>query len=244
MNPGTILTRFHDGGSALVLRWWAFALVAAAFVPDRCGRAGGAGSAHARDAVVVALGSGPGSSRSSGSSDGRSWSPSWLADTWTRRRPPSSATHRDRVRSIHRLLGVGIGEHLGYLLTGLWSAALGLAILVSPAAAVPTWLASGVRRRPGPGRRVARIRRSERGPWMAGRRETRADRLCRLVGLARRPGDPRDPVDRSARSDRRQVLRRGAEHPGVDVVGHHEAHRIRTSAVRPGAIRSRQKYET
>ena len=31
--PGQILARFHDGGTALLLRWWAFALVALAFVP-------------------------------------------------------------------------------------------------------------------------------------------------------------------------------------------------------------------
>ena len=43
--------------------------------------------------------------------------------------------------SVHRLLGVGIGEHLGYLLTGLWSLALSAALAVTAAPVVPAWLA-------------------------------------------------------------------------------------------------------
>ena len=40
--------------------------------------------------------------------------------------------------TLHRLLGVGIGEHLGYLLTGLWTLLVAASILSSPV--LPGWL--------------------------------------------------------------------------------------------------------
>ena len=40
--------------------------------------------------------------------------------------------------TLHRLLGVGIGEHLGYLLTGLWTLLASASILST--AVLPTWL--------------------------------------------------------------------------------------------------------
>ena len=40
--------------------------------------------------------------------------------------------------TLHRLLGVGIGEHLGYLLTGLWTLLVAGSILST--AVLPGWL--------------------------------------------------------------------------------------------------------
>jgi hypothetical protein len=40
--------------------------------------------------------------------------------------------------TLHRLLGVGIGEHLGYLLTGLWTLLVAASILST--AVLPSWL--------------------------------------------------------------------------------------------------------
>jgi hypothetical protein len=40
--------------------------------------------------------------------------------------------------TLHRLLGVGIGEHLGYLLTGIWT--LLVAASVASTAVLPGWL--------------------------------------------------------------------------------------------------------
>ena len=40
--------------------------------------------------------------------------------------------------TLHRLLGVGIGEHLGYLLTGLWTLLVAASILST--AVLPGWL--------------------------------------------------------------------------------------------------------
>ena len=40
--------------------------------------------------------------------------------------------------TLHRLLGVGIGEHLGYLFTGLWTLLIAASILST--AVLPAWL--------------------------------------------------------------------------------------------------------
>jgi hypothetical protein len=40
--------------------------------------------------------------------------------------------------TLHRLLGVGIGEHLGYLFTGLWTLLVAASILSTPV--LPGWL--------------------------------------------------------------------------------------------------------
>ena len=39
---------------------------------------------------------------------------------------------------MHRLLGVGIGEHLGYLLTGIWTLLVAASVLST--ALLPGWL--------------------------------------------------------------------------------------------------------
>ena len=40
--------------------------------------------------------------------------------------------------AAHRFLGVAVGEHLGYLLTGAWTMAVGVGLVASPAH--PDWL--------------------------------------------------------------------------------------------------------
>jgi hypothetical protein len=42
-------------------------------------------------------------------------------------------------RALHQYLGVGVGEHLGYLLTGLWSLLVGIAV-IGDGTALPVWL--------------------------------------------------------------------------------------------------------
>lgn len=44
-------------------------------------------------------------------------------------------------QSFNRYLGVAVGEHLGYLLTGSWSVLVGVAMMFSPA--TPVWLGIG-----------------------------------------------------------------------------------------------------
>ena len=141
-DPGIILARFHDGGTALLLRWWAFALVALAFVPIGAVVPEVLAPRTTVTVIVVAFGIAAGLVQVIGLIR---WP--FLVPELARRYVDPAATTQQRetieivFSSIHRLLGIGIGEHLGYLLTGLWSAGLGLAILVTPAAVVPTWLA-------------------------------------------------------------------------------------------------------
>ena len=56
--------------------------------------------------------------------------------------PASSEATREATRvafeSFHRYLGIGIGECLGYLLTGAWTTLVGVAMLQS--SAFPPWL--------------------------------------------------------------------------------------------------------
>ena len=40
--------------------------------------------------------------------------------------------------TLHRLLGVGVGEHLGYLLTGLWTLTVAASIVATPV--IPAWM--------------------------------------------------------------------------------------------------------
>ena len=41
-------------------------------------------------------------------------------------------------RALHQYLGVGVGEHLGYLFTGIWSVLIGIGVIQRTA--LPTWL--------------------------------------------------------------------------------------------------------
>jgi hypothetical protein len=55
--------------------------------------------------------------------------------------PEGDATRRTvevMFATLHRLLGVGIGEHLGYLFTGLWTIVVSASILTTPL--LPGWL--------------------------------------------------------------------------------------------------------
>jgi len=140
--PGDILTRFNAGGTALLLRWWAFALVALAFVPFGVVVPQVITRGSEFTAVAAALGVAAGLVQVIGLIR---WP--FLVPELARRYvdPASTAQQRDTIEllfaSFHRLLGVGIGEHLGYLLTGLWSVALSAGILTTTADAVPAWLA-------------------------------------------------------------------------------------------------------
>ena len=128
---GEILERFRRGGSRLVLLWWGFAMTAVLFAPL---------------AVLVAA-----------SLDGASPVLLDLSVTvgvlaaavqflglirWAFVVPylaraddveAISDARKDAIdivfQSLNRYLGVAVGEHLGYLLTGTWSVLVGIAVL-------------------------------------------------------------------------------------------------------------------
>jgi hypothetical protein len=133
-----VLAKFRAGGTPLVLLWWAFALTALLMVP-----------------LVVLL--------SSAINDA---DPTLVATTigvlaavvqllglirWpllvpylarTAADPDASPARREAVdivfQSFNRYLGVAVGEHLGYLLTGGWTTLAGIAL--TQTAAVPSWI--------------------------------------------------------------------------------------------------------
>ena len=53
--------------------------------------------------------------------------------------PEEREVHAAVVRAMHQYLGVGVGEHLGYLFTGIWSLLIGIAVIVD-GTALPVWM--------------------------------------------------------------------------------------------------------
>ncbi len=139
--PDEILRRFAAGGSGLILRWQALLLTALAMlalvglVPVVLEPPAALATASIVIGVAAALAQALGLAR-------------WpfavpeLARRYVAADGPGAAATRESVEVVfavmHRLLGVGIGEHLGYLLTGLWT--LLVAASVVSTAALPEWL--------------------------------------------------------------------------------------------------------
>src|SRR5215212_5169659 len=119
---GEILRRFQAGGTVLKLTWHGFFLTAVAFVPM-------ATTFGVLAAAVQFLGL-------------IRWPylVPYLARTFLD--PSSSEATRDAVavvfQAFHRYAGVAIGEHLGYLFTGLWTLLVGVAMTQGDV--FPTWL--------------------------------------------------------------------------------------------------------
>jgi hypothetical protein len=139
-----ILRRFAAGGSGLLLRWQALLLCAFAMLPlvvllavviDAPPALTGLSIAFGVTAALVqSLGlvrwpfAVPELARRFAAAD--DLSPTEAAAT--------RATVEVVFATIHRLLGVGIGEHLGYLLTGVWTLLVALSILVTTV--FPLWM--------------------------------------------------------------------------------------------------------
>ena len=135
-----VLDRFRSGGSSLILLWWAFAMTAVALAPLSVllGRSlDGANddlrfvgaSVGVLAAVVQFLGL-------------IRWP--FLVPYLARvsAEPDADPARREAVdivfQSFNRYLGVAVGEHLGYLLTGAWTVLVGVALTQSTVA--PGWL--------------------------------------------------------------------------------------------------------
>ncbi len=133
-----ILDRFRAGGSSLILLWWAFMLsgllmIGAAVLLSQALGFGGVLPVATTIGVLAGLVQMLGLLR---------WV--YLVPSLARAHadPQASPAQREVAAAIfrasHQYLGVGVGEHLGYLLTGLWSILLGIAIVLGDTLAA--WL--------------------------------------------------------------------------------------------------------
>ena len=133
-----ILERFRAGGSPLILLWWAFMLSGLLFIAA----AVLLGQALGFDGVMVVattFGVLAGLVQTLGLLR-------WVyvvphlarAHTDPSGEPAQRAANAAIFRAFHQYLGVGVGEHLGSLLTGVWSALTGLGLVTGTS--LPTWL--------------------------------------------------------------------------------------------------------
>ncbi|HEX6712310.1 MAG TPA: DUF4386 domain-containing protein [Thermoleophilaceae bacterium] len=128
-----VLARFRDGGAGLVLLWWAFALTAVVLAPTVVLLAAALADA---DGALIAVGAVVGVLAALVQFLGLVRWPfvvPYLAAAETA--PESTPEERAAVdvvfQSLNRYLGVAVGEHLGYLFTGLWTVLAGAAMTQS-----------------------------------------------------------------------------------------------------------------
>ena len=144
--PDEILRRFHAGGTGLLLRWHLLMLSALAMVPLVALLSVLLGAAPALTTVTIVVGVAAGLVQALGLLRWPYAVPE-LARRWVAADPPGTepaeadATRRSievTFAILHRYLGVGVGEHLGYLLTGAWTILVAASIVTT--GAIPAWL--------------------------------------------------------------------------------------------------------
>jgi hypothetical protein len=139
--PDEILRRFAAGGSGLILRWEAMLLSALAMLPLVALVAVALAPPAPLTLTSVVIGAAAALVQALGLVRWPFAVPE-LARRYIAADGPDAAATRRTVEvvfaTLHRLLGVGIGEHLGYLLTGIWT--LLVAGSVVSTAVLPGWL--------------------------------------------------------------------------------------------------------
>jgi uncharacterized protein DUF4386 len=139
--PGEILRRFAEGGAGLLLRWEALLLSALAMLPLAVLLAIALGAPAMLTALSITIGAAAALVQALGLVRWPFAVPELARRYATAEGPDAAATRRTietLFATLHRLLGVGIGEHLGYLLTGLWTLLVVASILSTTA--LPGWL--------------------------------------------------------------------------------------------------------
>ncbi len=135
-DAGEVLTRFHEGGSGMVWTWFAYALctLGLAFIatalPQVLGQTGLVGRLSATAGVVASVAQLLGLLR---------WSMvvPFLADRWVAH-PEQRAALEIAYEVQHRLFGVMLGEHVGQLFMGVWTALVSVLLVRTGA---PKWVA-------------------------------------------------------------------------------------------------------
>jgi hypothetical protein len=124
-----VLARFREGGTSLVLIWWAFAMSALLLAPLVVLLAAASDGA---DGTLLAVGATVGVLASVVQFLGLIRWP-FLVPYLARvdAEPGATEARRESVdvvfQSLNRYLGVAVGEHLGFALTGAWSILAGAA---------------------------------------------------------------------------------------------------------------------
>jgi len=140
--PDEILRRFAAGGSGLILRWQALLLSALAMLPLAVLLA----LVLAAPAPLTVLSIVVGATASLVQALGIVRWPFAVPELARRYVGAADGPAGEAIRqavevtfaTLHRLIGVGIGEHLGYLLTGAWTLLVAASILST--AVLPGWL--------------------------------------------------------------------------------------------------------
>ena len=139
--PDEILRRFADGGPGLILRWQALLLSALAMLPLVALLAVVLAAPPALTALTIVIGSAAALVQVLGLVRWPFAVPE-LARRYVAADDAEAAATRESIEvvfaTLHRLLGVGIGEHLGYLLTGAWTLLVAGSVLST--AVLPGWL--------------------------------------------------------------------------------------------------------
>lgn len=140
--PDEILRRFEAGGSGLILRWEALLLSALLMLPLAALLAVVLGAAPALTTLSIVVGATAAVVQALGLVRWPFAVPELARRYVAAPEGPEGDASRDAVEvvfaTLHRLFGVGIGEHLGYLLTGLWTLLVSASILSTTV--LPVWL--------------------------------------------------------------------------------------------------------
>jgi hypothetical protein len=127
-----ILRRFTAGGTPLLLRWQAMLVSALAMLPLVALLAIAIPAPPALAVSAAVIGSAAALVQVLGLVRWPFAVPE-LARRYAEAEGPDAAATRQTIEvvfaTLHRMFGVGIGEHLGYLLTGLWTVLVSAAIL-------------------------------------------------------------------------------------------------------------------
>ena len=140
--PDEILRRFAAGGSGLILRWEALLISALLMLPLAALLAVTLAASPALTVLSVVVGAAAALVQGLGLIRWPFAVPELARRYVAAPDGPEGDATRQTVEAVfatlHRLLGVGIGEHLGYLFTGLWTLLVAGSILTTTV--LPAWL--------------------------------------------------------------------------------------------------------
>jgi hypothetical protein len=140
--PDEILRRFAAGGTGLLLRWHLLVISALAMLPLAVLLAVALEVGPASTALTMVVGAVAALVQALGLARWVFAVPE-LARRYTAADGPDGVATRQSIEIafavLHRYLGIGVGEHLGYLATGSWTILVGVSILQGPT--LPGWTA-------------------------------------------------------------------------------------------------------